>query len=268
MRIRSTGRARPPGPLQRARPLTGLAVSMLAMTWLASCSVSDLLSPRPDMPLGGGSPVSGAHKTAAPATAMIGYPRLTQPLAGAQATLPADEVACRRQLRRIGVQFRDLPPIVGGGGCGIDHPVEVSGFSGSIALKPAATLSCAMALGFARWTKHELAPAARLRYLSGIDTIHQGSSYSCRRIRGSGTLSEHARGNALDVMKIALNNGREIDVRKPGWFAFRQRAMLNSVRSDACAYFTTVLGPGYDADHKDHFHFDIKPRKNGYRACR
>ena len=136
-------------------------------------------------------------------------------------------------------------------------------------MKPAATLSCQMAATFARWTKKELVPAARWRYLSGVKTIHQGSSYSCRNIRGSrGTPSQHSIGNALDVMRIELNNGKDIDVRKPGWFAFRQRAFLNTVRRDGCDYFTTVLGPGYNADHADHFHFDIMPRRNGYVACR
>ena len=42
-----------------------------------------------------------------------------------------------------------------------------------------------MAATFARWTKNELVPAARWRYFSGVKTIHQGSSYSCRNIRGS-----------------------------------------------------------------------------------
>ncbi len=44
-------------------------------------------------------------------------------------------------------------------------------------------------------------------------------------------------------MRIELNSGRDIDVRKPGWFAFRQRGFLNTVRADGCNYFTTVLGP-------------------------
>jgi len=29
-----------------------------------------------------------------------------------------------------------------------------------------------------------------------------------------------------------------------------------------------VLGPGYNKDHANHFHFDIKERRNGYVACR
>ncbi len=182
--------------------------------------------------------------------------------------MPADEIACRRDLKRLGVKYRDLAPIHDSKACRIDYPVSVSGLSGGIQMKPAATLNCEMAATFARWTKNELAPASRYRYLSGVKTIHQGSSYSCRRINGSRTSSEHSRGNALDVMRIELKNGRDIDVKKPGWFAFRQRGFLNTVRADGCQYFTTVLGPGYNYDHRNHFHFDIKPRRNGYRACR
>jgi len=216
-----------------------------------------------------------ATPSAGPETAMLPEaPAVTTPEAPmvtppeSPAVMPAEEVACRQELRRLGVTYRDLPTINDGGACGIEHPVQVSGFSGDIALKPAATLTCQMALTFARWTKNELAPAARRRYLSGIGTIRQGSSYSCRRIRGTAVASEHSKGNALDVMSITLKNGREIDVRRPGFFAFRQKGLLNTVRAEGCDYFTTVLGPGYNADHSNHFHFDIKARRNGYRACR
>lgn len=197
----------------------------------------------------------------------VGYPRLDPPRLSAPAAMPADEIACRRELKRLGVIYRELPPINDGGSCRIDHPVKVSRLSGGIEMRPAATLNCEMAASFALWTKRELAPAARFRYMSGVKTIHQGSSYSCRNINGTHTSSEHSRGNALDVMRIELKNGRDIDVRKPGWFAFRQRGFLNSVRADGCGYFTTVLGPGYNYDHRNHFHFDIKPRRNGRRAC-
>jgi hypothetical protein len=197
---------------------------------------------------------------------LAAYPHFEVP-AEPMEVMPSDEVACRRDLKRLGVEFRDVDPIHEGN-CGIDWPVRVSAI-GSVEMKPAATLSCSMAATFSRWTKKELVPAARWRYLSGVKTIHQGSSYSCRNIRGSrGTPSQHSRGNALDVMRIELNNGRDIDVRKPGWFAFRQRGFLNTVRQDGCDYFTTVLGPGYNADHADHFHFDIMQRRNGYVACK
>jgi len=194
------------------------------------------------------------------------YPRFDQPLSPTDQLSP-DEVDCRKELKRLRVAYTDLAPISDGGQCGIAHPVKVSAI-GNIEMKPAATLTCAMAASFASWTRNELTSAARWRYFSGVKSIRQGSSYSCRKIRGEGVLSEHGKGNALDVMAIELNNGKVIDVRKPGLFAFRERGLLNTVRADGCSYFTTVLGPGYNYDHRNHFHFDIKSRKSGYRACR
>lgn len=182
--------------------------------------------------------------------------------------MPAEEADCRRQLKRLGVTYQDLPAIDQGGACRIDWPIKVSGLPSGVALKPAATLNCQMALAFASWTKDELVPAVRWRYFSGVKTINQGSSYSCRRIAGTTVASEHSKGNALDVMSIDLNSGRDIDVRKPGFFAFREKRLLASVRKDGCDYFTTVLGPGYNPDHANHFHFDLKNRRNGYVACR
>ncbi len=181
--------------------------------------------------------------------------------------MPADEVDCRNELKRLRVAYEDLDPIRGGGACGIEHPVKVHSI-GSVKMQPAATLRCEMAAAFAAWTVKELVPAAKRRYLSGVKTIHQASSYSCRNVRRSGTMSEHGKGNALDIGRIELNSGRDIDVEKPGLFAWRTKGFLNSVRSDGCDYFTTVLGPGYDWDHRNHFHFDLRQRRGGYRACK
>lgn len=185
--------------------------------------------------------------------------------------MSGSEISCRTQLKQLGVVFQEREPINDGGVCRIDHPLKVSGFSsGRIKLKPAATLNCQMTLAFARWVKGDLTPSTRLRYLSGVNTIHQASSYSCRTMsnqRGR-SMSEHSKGNALDIAKVSLNNGKDIKVQKPGLFSFRQRGLLNTVRSDACDYFTTVLGPGYDRFHRDHFHFDLMQRRSGKRSCR
>lgn len=196
-----------------------------------------------------------------PQSTQVAYPRLQSP-----AAMDSEQVACRRELKKLGVSFQETSPIRDSATCSKDHPVKVSAI-GSVAMQPAATLDCRMALTFARWTKKELNPAARLRYLSGVKTIRQGSSYSCRRIAGSKNPSAHSRGMALDVMAIELNNGKKIDVKKQGFFAFRAKGLLNNVRGDGCDYFTTVLGPGYNYDHRDHFHFDLMERRNGHRAC-
>lgn len=199
-----------------------------------------------------------------------GFTRLTHPFGGGNsAGMPSDEASCRKDLRRLGVTFRELPPINDGGVCNIPYPIEVTGMPGGARLTPAATLNCQMTLRFASWVKHELQPAARLRYFSSVGTITQASSYSCRTMigNGSGKMSEHAKGNALDVAKIELKNGHDILVRKKGFFSFRERGLLNTIRADGCDYFSTVLGPGYNKAHSDHFHFDIMQRKNGHVAC-
>ncbi|WP_244627854.1 extensin family protein [Lentilitoribacter sp. Alg239-R112] len=181
---------------------------------------------------------------------------------------PAESV-CQRQLRRLGVRFDTPPPVVGPGSCGIASPVKVKSLSGGIDVVPDATLNCPMALAFAKWVKNELSGAARMRYLSGIKSIHQMSSYSCRTMnskRGA-KMSEHSKGNAIDIGKIKLNSGKTIVVKRPGFFAFREKGLLHKVRAQSCKYFTTVLGPGSDVHHRDHFHFDLRQRKTGYRHC-
>ncbi len=198
-------------------------------------------------------------------------PRARNPLSAPQYTgeMPRSEIACRQQLKKLGVVFRDVPRIYDGPSCGIDYPVEISGLSGNIAVKPAVKLNCQVTEAFAKWVKYELAPSSRYRYWSGVRTIKPLGGYSCRTMnsRRGNPMSEHARGNAIDVGKFVLKNGKEIDVRRKGFFAFRERGLLKAVRADSCKYFNTVLGPGSDPFHKDHFHFDLRTRKSGYRHC-
>lgn len=185
--------------------------------------------------------------------------------------MPASEASCRAQLRRLGVLYRDKPQISDGPSCGIDYPVELYGLSGDIQVKPAVTLNCQTTLAFAQWVKNELVPSSRVRYWSGIGKIEPMGGYSCRRMNNSrqryNPMSEHARGNAIDVGRFVLKNGHEIDVRKKGLFSFREGALLKAVRDDSCKYFNTVLGPGSNAEHWNHFHFDLRSRASGNRYC-
>ncbi|UHS56771.1 extensin family protein [Agrobacterium vaccinii] len=183
--------------------------------------------------------------------------------------MPQAEVSCRSELRRLGVSFRDVARVADGPTCGIDYPIELSGLSSGVAIRPAVKLNCQITLAFAKWVKFELVPSSRFRYLSGVERITPMGGYSCRKMnsRSSNPWSEHARGNAIDIGTITLKNGKEIDVRKKSFFAFREKGLLKTVRSDSCKYFSTVLGPGSDPNHWNHFHFDLRTRKSGYRHC-
>ncbi len=183
--------------------------------------------------------------------------------------MPQSEISCRSELRRLGVSFRDVARIADGPTCGIDYPLELSGLASGVAIRPAVKLNCQVTLAFAKWVKFELVPSSRFRYLSGVERITPMGGYSCRKMnsRSSNPWSEHARGNAIDIGTITLKNGKEIDVRKKSFFAFREKGLLKAVRSDSCKYFSTVLGPGSDPNHWNHFHFDLRTRKSGYRHC-
>ncbi|MBX4897475.1 extensin-like domain-containing protein [Rhizobium bangladeshense] len=199
-------------------------------------------------------------------------PMMSQPAAPVDpSVMPASELACRRELKRMGVLFDEKPPISQGPACQVPYPVSLRGLSGNIGVKPAVTLNCQVTLAFAKWVKNELAPSARYRYWSGIRTIQPLGGYSCRRMNNSrqryNPMSEHARGNAIDVGKFVLKNGHAIDVRKKGLFSFREGRLLKAVRSDSCRYFNTVLGPGSNPEHWNHFHFDLRSRKSGKVYC-
>ena len=43
-----------------------------------------------------------------------------------------------------------------------------------------------------------------------------------------------------------------------------ERAFLREIRDGACDLFRVVLGPDYNAAHRDHFHLDM----GAFRACR
>ncbi|MBY4606556.1 extensin family protein [Rhizobium sp. 9T] len=199
-------------------------------------------------------------------------PMMSEPAAPVDPSImPASELACRRELKRMGVLFDEKPPISNGPACQVPYPVSLKGLSGNIGVRPAVTLNCQVTLAFAKWVKNELAPSARYRYWSGIRTIQPLGGYSCRRMNNSrqryNPMSEHARGNAIDVGKFVLKNGHEIDVRKKGLFSLREGRLLKAVRTDSCRYFNTVLGPGSNPEHWNHFHFDLRSRKSGKVYC-
>lgn len=234
------------------RHTAGVAIAVAGALFLSACGTGrDTASVQ----------TSGARSWGFPGLSFPGFGR------SPRSSMPAAEVECRRNLKRLGVSFRNLPTIRDSASCGIDYPVEITSLARNIKLAPKATLSCAMAEQMARWAQRDLAPAARLRYLSGVAEVRQMSSYSCRRISGSSRMSAHSKGNALDIGAIELKNGRVIDVEKQGLFAFRARSLLNNVRGDACGRFSTVLGPGYNYDHRNHFHFDLMERSSGRRSC-
>jgi hypothetical protein len=144
--------------------------------------------------------------------------------------------------------------------------------TGSIApatVTPAATLSCPIVSALDRWVSGGVQPAALRWFGVPVTEIKQISAYSCRRMNGAGGrgISEHAFGNALDIAGFTLADGRKITVQH-GWRGTpEEQGFLHDVQLAACDTFNTVLAPGYNAAHYNHFHVDLMRRKNGRRPC-
>lgn len=160
-----------------------------------------------------------------------------------------------------------IPPVEDAANrCRIDEPVRVNAISG-VALSSAATLDCATASRFASWLTGIAQPAARETLGSPIERVWVMASYVCRTRNNSpgARLSEHAFGRAVDVGGVWLADGRQITVAGD-WGKDADGRFLSRIRGRACGLFGTVLGPGADQHHADHFHLDTAGRREPY--CR
>jgi hypothetical protein len=195
-------------------------------------------------------------------------PRPTIPLPGEVVTEPAGPSECQLRMTTDIALIEPLHHITGANGCGIEDPVRLSAVMTKdkvrVAITPAATLRCTMAEALTNWIREDVAPIAATlgAPLGGVANF---DSYECRgrnRVFGA-KISEHGKGNAIDIKSLTLANGRsyeltDITVSKP---------MREQLKASACARFTTVLGPASDGFHENHVHVDLAERHSGYRIC-
>lgn len=188
------------------------------------------------------------------------------------AALDGDVAQCRSLLSAAGVDYQAQTPR-GGGQCRVDDAIKpLSSGAMTIGYTPDTVApSCPVVAALAIWEWQVAMPAARQYLNSDIVRIRHFGSYSCRRINGQseGAYSEHATANAIDIAGFDLADGRRISVLGDWQGGEEERQFLRAVRDGACAVFSTVLSPDYNAAHADHFHFDQANRGSlGWRACR
>jgi hypothetical protein len=144
--------------------------------------------------------------------------------------------------------------------CGALRPFSVAAAAhGSVELRPPALLRCPMVPAVDHWVENVVTPAARHYFGQSVVELKVAASYSCRGMNGvpGARLSEHGHANAVDISAFVLADGRTVPVKTSWWGGWAERGFLHSVHDGACNVFTTVLGPGYDSYHHDHFHLDL-----------
>lgn len=176
--------------------------------------------------------------------------------------------ACRIALTEEIAIAPSIPPITGPGACGGGDLVRLEAVvlpgGQRVRLTSAAILRCAMASEVADWVRRDLAPLAE-SLGSSVAELDNYDSFDCRgrnRVEGA-KMSEHGLANALDVRGFKLASGQAIALTERSV----DRSLRETVLTQVCARFTTVLGPGSDWYHEDHIHLDLAERRGGYRLC-
>jgi hypothetical protein len=159
--------------------------------------------------------------------------------------------------------------------CKIDTPVRLKslqldgGAGKNIAFPDKPTLACRFAVRFGQWVDELAVPLAAGRLGTDLKAIETGPGFECRT-RDSiphAKMSAHASGIAVDIGAFDFANGQRVAVTEKSDAKAVQ--MLSALRTSACGWFTTILGPGTDPYHTTHWHFDILQHGSStyYRIC-
>lgn len=146
--------------------------------------------------------------------------------------------------------------------CGIKDAVRVRSVSG-IKLSQSAVIDCTTARALKTWVERGVKPAIGTRG-GGVAQIRVAAHYACRTRNNQpgAKVSEHGKGRAIDISGFRLLDGTRITLLR-GWGSKSFGSALRKMRAVACGPFGTVLGPGSDRFHNDHFHFDTARYRSG-----
>ena len=261
-----------PAPLPRAKPQelqNHAAIVPAALPAIKSNKVDKLTSPAPTSTQ---RPVIASKAVLSAPLPRIKPEGLQQQAALIPRALPKDIIrkddseSCFQALRAIGAKFTVAAATVNYGKCRVENPVNLRSITtkkNKIDLPEAPLLNCKFALQFSKWLSESGAPILSAQLDSPVERISTGPGFECRGRNGDGTakVSEHGYGNAVDISTFRLRNGKTLHVG--------DSTLLPGVRASACGYFTTVLGPGTNAAHASHFHFDMGAhgKSGNYRIC-
>ena len=216
----------------------------------------------------GAAPAAGAQapKAHSPPPAPAPTGDAEPPLVSTSAMDESDHAQCVSELASKKVVF-EQPKQATREGCHLSAPVNlirVPTQFGDVNLPAKPSMLCSFGLKFTNWVRDVAAPLTLAYTGQKLAEIETGQDFACTaRYDKPGALpSEHAKGDAIDVMSFALADKRRVTVKDPD-------PLVGALRMTACGYFTTVLGPGADPQHETHLHLDMLMHGGtaNYRIC-
>lgn len=213
------------------------------------------------------------RKPSQPVTIATAPPVIEPPPSLPKVSTPSD-AGCIMRLKSLGLTFEMSTPPPGAGLCQIDDAVQLRDISFGqfrITFPDRPLLNCKFAARFAEWLSQTGAPIVLAQTKSPVAAMSTGPGYECRGRNGdsSAKTSEHGFGNAVDITAFKLADGRVFQIKDAINAGSPAYATLQGLRGSACGYFTTVLGPGSNAAHAGHFHFDLGKhgKSDTYKIC-
>ncbi len=175
---------------------------------------------------------------------------------------------CLSSLSATRAAFTPLPDQYYGAGCSTLGTVRLASLrsdDSQLALTNLGPVTCPLAETFAAWARFGVDRAAQQILGSPLVRIETMGSYNCRNVAGSDRRSAHATANAIDIAAFVLADGRRISITGD-WHGGDpdERRFLTAIHASACKRFGTVLGPAYNAAHRDHLHLEL----SGSAFCR
>jgi hypothetical protein len=144
--------------------------------------------------------------------------------------------------------------------CRVAAPIKLSRID--VPLSRPATMSCFLADKLDAFERGALQKLAMQDLGHNVVRIDHLGAYSCRAITSRhDKLSEHAYGLAIDISGFRLSDGTSVNVERDWARPGPKSAFLHHVARAACGYFSVVLTPDSNADHFNHFHFDLGPSR-------
>ena len=180
-----------------------------------------------------------------------------------QYSLPLNDAACLENLSKLDVEFNRQADFSEPQGCNVEFSVRLARV-GRIRIDNAPLLTCRMATRLHEFERKGLQPIARRIFGAEVTRLNHLGTYSCRTMRPfKGILSQHAFANAIDISQFVLANGQAISVQRDWKSASDQARFLREVSSAACKAFRVSVSPDGDANHWNHFHWDM----GFFRSC-
>lgn len=184
------------------------------------------------------------------------------------------EPDCPARLRAAGWDIEPAQSTSSRDACAIEVPIRLHKIPAThfsthdIVFPDHPLLACRFAEKFGAWVRDLAAPLVYGHAGVELTDIRTGPGAECRNRNHAvaGKISAHASGIAIDLMSFDLADKSRVTIPATDP---RGMEILASLRTAACGWFTTILGPGTDPDHATHLHVDILQHGTSayYRIC-